>query len=56
MHQVTIFCSGLKCWRSCIIYYDNAVNVVISKPKGRFEAFVAQLLIHSLDENLALTV
>lgn len=56
MHQISIFCSGLQCWHSHITYYDNAVNIVISKPKGRFEVFISQLLIHSFDENLALTV
>lgn len=54
LHQS--FGSELKGWCCCIIYYDIAINTVISKPKGRFTVFVAQLLIHCLEENLALTV
>lgn len=37
-------------------YMNNPVNVVLSKSKGGLEVGAVQLLIHSLDMNLAITV
>ena len=50
-------CLDILLWFEVLaLSYNFYVSTAISKPKGRFEIFIAQLLIHSLDENLALTV